>query len=188
MIRQLEATLGAADAVWTLDPDGHDVGFRIVRFPSSRVPGAMLFATEGLNVHLLAGDENLVVRQELLMAVDASQAEQTAAPSVLFAIGDSMVRAHRALKRGEALGPGLALMAETPMVGLFVEPPTFLPDADHVQVASDGGNVSLVWLLPVTASELRLIETHGWQTFEDALVRSSVDVMNLRRSEVVLEA
>lgn len=70
------------------------------------------------------------------------------------------------------------------MRALYVTHPTYLPEDFWVYDQGDY-EVVFAWLVPVTESEARFVERHGWQEFEERLAAADPDLRVLDRASVV---
>lgn len=152
-------------------------------FKDQPSPGATAYATLGLSHHLLRDPSGREYRQELLgcshECFDALVPEGN-----LLTIAADLIREHRALLRGEVVGPRGAIVPGSTLEAYYSAIPVYFPDA----LATFGGTAPptvLVWLVPITHAEAHFVFAQGWSAFEDVLVERAPDLLDLKRATVV---
>jgi hypothetical protein len=85
---------------------------------------------------------------------------------------------------GEVLKVEGLVFPDTNFVGLFATLPVYYPD-EMWACKSDGADVVLCWLLPVTDQEWRFISKSGSAEFEALLDKTQFDLFDLNRPSVV---
>jgi hypothetical protein len=177
-----ERHLGIPAGSYTKTADGERLHVEVLAFDECPRTGATSFATYGLSRSPLRQRVGPPIRQELLLCVDASLSEQDAV-NLLIALAQTVLERELALRLGELIelqrpvGPNQAfrhLISLEPVWfdGLFlldaVEPPLLV-----------------LWAIPLYDGEAAYIDQHGWDRFEDELVRVSPDICDLTRAPVV---
>jgi hypothetical protein len=104
--------------------------------------------------------------------------------SVLEFVARQLAEGRDPLTRGDVIGPAGPLVPGSPMEALYVCQPTYFPDDVATFPLAEGGIGRLWWLIPIHASEARLIEGRGAESFEDLLVSEDPDLLSLDRPPV----
>jgi hypothetical protein len=182
LIDHLEAQLGPIAGGWSQDSAGVRLPFQVVWFADAPSPGITTFATLGLSKHLLGQPTSSDVRQELLlMAQDRFRSDRLV--SALAAVGELVVERHEALPRGQTVPMGSPLVPGSSLDGFYATIPVILPDAFALLDSTDPPTV-IAWLVPIAASELSLIESHGWRWFEARIEEQQPDLFDLYRDPI----
>ncbi|WP_407359100.1 suppressor of fused domain protein [Microbacterium sp. LTA6] len=185
LIEHFERTLGPIHSGWSVDPDGAEMPFQLVRFAGGSDAGSVAYATLGLSRQALSSpDPGRFIRQELLiLAPDALKPDLVA--SLLLQVGSMVIGTRRALLRGNVIGPAGPLVPESDLTALYVTVPVYFPD-EFATFEGDDGDVVIAWLVPITTGEADFISRHGWDAFEDNLVDQDPDLVDFGRSEMKL--
>jgi hypothetical protein len=187
ILRHLEALLGPSSKR-TTGRDlvaGEAAVCAIATVRTQPVENAFTLVTVGLSDLPLEGPQGEPVRQEILLCGwDAD-------------LGDRLYRhlfdvALELREARESANPGAVIELDGPLSGrgdlrrVFLYPPTYHPDSlatiPSPPGAPDEGEIEVVWLLPVTASEALLVESAGPEAFEAYLAREDPDLLDLARS------
>jgi hypothetical protein len=94
-----------------------------------------------------------------------------------------MVERGWGLRRGEVIGPRGKLFEHGTTTALYAAAPVYLPD-DFAECAEGNRTIVLVWLVPITDDEAEYVRTHGWNSFEDALVAEDPDLTVVDRPPI----
>jgi Suppressor of fused protein (SUFU) len=70
------------------------------------------------------------------------------------------------------------------MEALYCGAPVYFSDEFHEIEDTDPPTI-LVWLIPITRAEAVFIAESAWERFEDALVESDPDLLDLERPSVI---
>lgn len=185
LVEHLERFLGPLQLGWAVDADGFKMPFQVVRFEKGSGPGTISLATLGLGRHLLTSPTSgREIRHELLILAMKGM-ESGAIPSLLHQVGSAALRGHRALLRGDVIGPHGPLVAGSSMEALYVTAPVYFPD-EFATYADAEGPVVIAWLVPISASEADYVARHGWSAFEDRLVEQDPDLTDFARQAMRL--
>jgi hypothetical protein len=174
----LESYLGPIEAGWGKSADGVEMPFQVARFPNGSGEQTISFATIGLSDHVLEG-KTKKIRQELLVIVPESLRDGPV-PGILQQVGITVLRSHRALLRGDTLGPHGRLFRDSKMEAFYVSIPVYFPDDFSVFVQA-GNQIIMAWLVPVSRNEANYVRERGWCDFEQRLVESDPDLTNVYR-------
>lgn len=157
----------------------------IATFADQPVEGAFTLVTLGLSDSPLLGPEGERVRQELLLCGWNADLDDRLY-GLLFTVATGIRDA------GETANPGAVLELDGPLGEpgdlrhVFLYPPTYHRDELATISAPDDdgscGEIEILWLLPVTAVEVELIEAQGPEAFEAHLVEADPDLLDLRRA------
>jgi hypothetical protein len=145
--------------------------------------GATAYVTLGLSDHILHAPSGRQYRQELLGASYARYADLRPEANLLTVAHD-LLGEHRALLRGEVVGPRGPLVSGSPLEAYYCSLPVYFPDA----LATFGGSVPatvFIWLVPISHAEAHYVWEHGWEKFEDLLVERDPDLLDLMRPSLV---
>jgi hypothetical protein len=184
VVEHLERYLGPIAEGWSLRDS--DTGIQVVRFADKPDPGVATLTTLGLSRHTLDMPRDRTVRQELLMVI-GSEADATAAAAALLSLAVPLAATHRALLRGEVVGPGNPVIEESPMNAWYVTRPTIFPDGLATYVGSEPPTV-VVWMIPIYPEEAAYARAKGWSAFEDRFEALQPDLFNLQRHALPLRA
>jgi hypothetical protein len=174
----LESYLGNIEAGWRRGADGVELPFQVARFQRGVGDGTVAFATLGLGGHLLGG-RTKQIRQEFMMIVPESLRDGPV-PGILQQVGIGVLETHRALLRGDVLGPKNSLFVGSKMEALYVTLPIYFPDKFSVY-AEDGTNIAIAWLVPISRNEAHYVQERGWRDFEQRLTEVDPDLANVYR-------
>jgi hypothetical protein len=155
-----------------------------VWFREQPVRGATTFATLGLSHHLLSQPTGVQLRIELLLACRNEFVSAFKAMSVLADVSDDIRSLHQAPSRGTVFGPRGRFFAESEMAALYCSAPVYFAGG-LARFSGFSEPFVPIWLVPITALEAKFVHTHGWSRFEDILVGSDPDLLDLRRPSVV---
>lgn len=181
IVEHLEAHLGTIAGGWSRKSETQSL--QVVRFADRPDPSVSTFATLGLSRHVLAMPREREVRQELLFAAhDRYPADRIASFLLSFAeyVGDR----HRALLRGDVVGPADPLIPGVAATAVYASLPVVYPDGLATFRGSEPPTV-LVWLIPLLPDEAPWVKAHGWSAFEDRLEAAEPDLFDLDRPPVV---
>ncbi len=181
LIDHLEAFLGPITGGWTEDATGDRLPFQVVWFDDTPEKDFATYSTLGLSRHALESP-TATIRQELLISVDRRFASPQLG-SVLSTFGEMVLAEHRPVLRGEVLPPRDAIVPGSTLSAFYAAAPVALPDGFAVFDGSDPQTV-FVWLVPISATEAGLIDSHGWSWFEEQLVVQQPDLFDLARRDI----
>lgn len=177
VIRHVEGFLGSISAGFKVSDS-----LLVAEFEDAPELKVNSYVTFGLSNHVLSLPNGREVRQELVGAV-GTEFGNGALASFLGTLAESLLISHRALLRGQLLGPGESI-AGTIMRHGYVAVPTFLPD-EFGQIEGTNPDTVFAWVIPVTDREAGYIREHGWDTFSDLMESIEFDVYDLSRSSIV---
>jgi len=181
IVEHLEGHLGRIERGWSAGSE--EGALQVVRFADRPDPGVATYATLGLSRHVLALPREREVRQELVFAAyDRVPADQVA--SFLLTFAEYVAGQHRALLRGDVVGPASPLVPGAAACAVYASLPVVYPDGFATWRGSDPPTV-LVWLLPLLKREAEWVKAHGWSAFEDRLESGDPDLFDLDRAGVV---
>jgi hypothetical protein len=153
----------------------------VVRFDGCPFKDAVTFSTLGLSRHLLPQPSGTEIRQELLFGC-YSRYLPVQPETVPAAVAKIVLESHKALLRGQVIGPAGPIMAGASVSGFYCSAPSVYPDEP---AGFEGPETVFVWLIPVTHDEIHYVWEHGWSAFEDLLVEKDPDVWDLERPSIV---
>lgn len=159
-----------------LDRAGRSIDLLV--FDDQPCAGASTLVTAGLS--RLAWHR---LDEELLMSV-WKDALTTDLQLVLEFVARQLAEGREPLARGDVIGPAGPLVPGTHMEALYACQPTYFPDEVATFPTDDGAMGRLWWLIPIYATEARLVEDKGAEFFEDLLVSEDPDLLSLERPPV----
>jgi hypothetical protein len=92
---------------------------------------------------------------------------------------------NQALARGSLQGPAGSILPCTSLEALYASIPVYFPD-EFAECKTTAGNTHFVWLIPAFPSEAEFVVRHGWEHFEEFLVRQQPALLDLNRDELRL--
>jgi hypothetical protein len=177
-----EQFLGPIQKSWAIDPDGVRMPFQIVQYETGGVDGTVGLATLGLSRYELRSTEGRAIRLEFFMSVLAD-IQIGLIPDLIFQVAMDALKAGEALLRGDVVGPRGPLVPGSVLQAFYVALPVYLPDAFAV-TRSEGHDVAVAWLVPVSPAEADYVRSQGWDRFEDLLVDVNPDLNDLYRKSL----
>lgn len=185
LVEHLERTLGPISAGWSVDPDGVEMPFQIVRFARGSDAGSVGYSTLGLSWRALPSPTSRChIRQELLMLAPGSLTPDHVA-SLLLQVGASVIGTEQALLRGDVIGPAGPLVPGSELTALYATMPSYFP-TEFATFSGDHGKIVIAWLVPIADSEADFVSTYGWEAFEDRLVEQNPDLVDFHRPAMKL--
>jgi len=178
--QHLENELGPIERGW--QPAGEPLGVQVALIARQPNEGCVTYATLGLSRHVLSMPNDRNVRQELLFAVHAQQADDLFS-KILFHVAESTIAKHRALLRGEVFPLNASIAVGATCSNLYVSAPVVFPAGIATYPDSVPPTV-FAWLIPITSAEADEIHSHGWNNFEDKLEQLDVDLFDVFRSSL----
>jgi hypothetical protein len=103
-------------------------------------------------------------------------------PALLHDIGTEAISRDQAYIRGEVLDLGGKLFSGTNLEAIYVTSPMHLPEDFSTVQTVDGDFCVIVWLIPITRDEAKLVAENGWDVFEKMLVQYQPDLFDLNRT------
>lgn len=174
LIEHLEARLGALTGGWKRD------GFQVGAYAGAF--GAKWFATAGLSRHPLhSRTSGRHLRQELIVGSYPSGPTE-GLPHLLGQVAGELLASGQALLRGDVLGPRGPFAPGSAMEALYASSPSYFDAEFAVAEVDDGDRAAIVWLVPISAAEAAYVASHGWNAFEDELVRHDPDLLDVGRA------
>jgi hypothetical protein len=161
---------------------------QVIQLQRGPVKGTATLATLGLSHHVMhsSNGSGKRFRMELVMLFRESEGRRNL-PGVLQQAGTEALRHHHGLLRGDVIGPWGPLQEGATAEALYASVPVYFPESFHEYTPPDGTlPIVLVWMVPITTSEAAFVRKAGWGAFERELERHDPDVLNLRRSAIVL--
>lgn len=177
LVQHLEAQLGPI-----VDGFGDQAALNVVRFADRPQAGVTTYCTLGLGQHLLRLPSGKQVRQELLLSVHDSY-DPVAVASALLTLAERLIQDHRALARGEVMGPSAPLIAGVRARAVYASLPVVFDDALMTFHGTNPPTV-LVWLIPMPPEEAEYVRDHGWEPFEEALESAEAELWDLNRNPI----
>jgi hypothetical protein len=179
--QHLEKFLGTIQGGWSHDADGRKMPFNVVEFAGGPRPNTVTFSTLGLSkTPLRSRTTGKVIHHELVIVIPETM-RNGPAPGILQQIGQDAIASEQALLRGDVIGPrGPLFSADSHMEAFYASIPVYFPDG-FATLRDDDRDVVMVWLVPISRGEAQFVRAHGWNRFEDELVRADPNLIDLRR-------
>jgi hypothetical protein len=105
-------------------------------------------------------------------------------PAVLHQIVKERLESGVAVLRGEVLKRDGFVIPETDFIALYAILPVYYPD-EMGACKTDGVDVVLCWLLPITDNEWRFISQRGWSDFEALLDQARFNFSKLNFTQAM---
>jgi hypothetical protein len=185
LIGHLEAHLGPIKAGWSRSPDGADVPVQVALFEDAPGPGNVTFTTIGLSNFPLRMNDGRSVRQELVLATHAAFKAWNVTAAIQQ-LSMHLVESRHALLRGDCLGPFDPLFPGSAADGLYSAIPVYFPDSFNALSMPGADPIVMTWLVPLLPTEREFCRRRGWPALERELLRQDPDLLDLRRSPMVL--
>ena len=176
LIAHLERHLGRMSGGYTAGT------IQVGSFRDIPQPGVTTLVTLGLSKHILRTPRGKNLRQELVTTA-ATKHDADRLGGFLSSLAESLARSHRAVLRGELLGPSESI-AGTNMRSAYATVPSLFPE-EFGQLDGTDPDTVFAWIIPVTDDEATFVRGHGWSRFETALEAREPDLFNLERASVV---
>lgn len=183
LLTHVETLLGTADSGSVIRATKSDEKYFVTRFTRTPTADATTFMTLGLSEHQLMQPDGRV-RQELIFA-HYDRFKKMASETLLASVARDCLAEHKALLRGEVLGPADRLGADTEMQALYCSAPSYFPDQLAIFEEPGFGPTVFVWLVPIWESEANFVRANGHERFEELLESSDPDLLDLSRQPVV---
>jgi hypothetical protein len=156
--------------------------FKIARFSGQPVEAAETFATLGVSSVPLALGDDRRLRQELLFS--CYRRDLPLGPQdIVHVVASDLLGDGQALLHGQVLGPAGPLFDGSPLEALYCGQPVYFDHLIH-ELDTDPPTI-FVWLIPITRSEAVFVAERGWKRFEDVLVHSDPDLLDVQRTAAV---
>jgi hypothetical protein len=172
---------------WKNDPDGKPCPFQVGLFTTTPFRGAAAYATIGLSNHLLRSrTTHKELRLEAVVMLRDDGQERGVPVVALQSIGRELLASHDAILRGDVVQPGVPVWASSELVAFYASAPAYFADDFAVCDLDSGAQCAIVWLVPVTRSEMIFVSSRGWEAFEGALAAQDPDLLNKARKGMQL--
>ncbi|HET6332759.1 MAG TPA: suppressor of fused domain protein [Polyangiales bacterium] len=145
--------------------------------------GIDTLVTLGLSDQVLAMSDGRSVRQELLITLPHDKPVDRFA-KLLLHVAERLREGGRALLRGEVVALESQIIDESPARALYTSMPVVFPEA-LATLRDTSPPTVFVWLFPLLPTEAALVESAGWNDFEDRLASAQPDLFDLTRKAVV---
>jgi hypothetical protein len=185
LFEHVESFLGQMEYGWK-DSDGTVWPFHVLRFSGGPIANTITITTMGLSdTPMPSPVSNKQIRHELLFMARPSFCDGNI-PAILHQVGMEAISDNRPYLRGELIGPRRGtLIAGTRIEALYVTNPFYLPDSFAPYRSPEGIACVFAWLIPITAKEAEFASKLGWKRFEDELIATDPDLLDLKRPSMV---
>jgi hypothetical protein len=178
LLEHLESHLGTIEGSWRRDPNGNQMPFQLVRYRGQAPPGCVVLTTFGQSSFAL--DQG---RMELMMIAPERLASGRL-PGFLLAIGQEILR-HRELPLyGDLFTNFGPLRSISTMDTLCVGRPLYHA-AQFGEFDNGTQQVTIAWLMPVSAAEADYIRARGVREFEQLMRDHDIDPTNFNRASML---
>ena len=185
LVEHIEAICGSITKGWDSDPDGNAVPFQVVLLERGPIPGTQTVSTLGLSdIELISPVSGKTIRQELVMLFRSDFGVHNL-PALVQQVALERIEQHRALLRGDVIGPRDKLVCGSSMTALYVAIPAYFPDSFHSCKREDGEDVVFAWLVPITTEEAHFVHKRGWQALETNLEERDPDLLDFKRPSMM---
>jgi hypothetical protein len=170
----LRLALGTPVRSTSARASGRRAPFRADTYADQPAEAAFTIVTVGLCETL---------RQELLVCA-WNLWRSDAFYSTLFTVADELAATNHAVAPGMALELPAPIVPGSKMAHLFIYQPVYhLKELQPIDTSS--GPIPILWLIPITESEARLIDDSGWEAFDTLLLDRDPDLLDLQRDSIV---
>lgn len=145
--------------------------------------GVNTLSTLGLSNTSLSMGRGRAVRQEFVFSIESRWEPQIFA-KLLIHVAENITNRGQALLRGEVFPLEETIVQNSGSAALYASIPVVFPD-EFATLKETSPPTVFVWLIPIMRSEAALIESRGWEEFEDCLEKSQCNVFDLDRSSIV---
>lgn len=181
-IGHLEAYLGRVQKRFEPARDEDRRPFQVLSFDGMPFRESTTIVTAGLGAHVLDQPKGPAVRQELVGCAYRAEADERFA-GLVDLVGRDMLQSHKAVLRGQVIGPGGPLVRGATVEALLCASPWYWPEGferyDGMQPP-----VLIIWLVPITASEAAFVRERGIDAFEELVEKHEPDLLDLQRSPI----
>jgi hypothetical protein len=183
-IEHLEYYLGKVNQ--TFEPIGlvDKRPFQVLSFRGTPVPEATTIATAGLSGHILEQPRGPKIRQEFVACTYHKNANEEFA-GIIDHVGRQILLEHKALLRGEVLGPAGPIVPGSTLEALLCASPWYWEDDGFSRYSGLTPAVLIVWLVPISCDEANFIQNNGIDVFEDLIAKREPDLFDLGRLSIV---
>ena len=94
------------------------------------------------------------------------------------------VSSREAVLRGDVIALPQGLLLGSRFTHLYAALPVYYDDDFKSVIVENGDQIAIVWLLPITAGEARIVTEGGWIRFEDELAKHDPDLMDMSREAI----
>ncbi len=174
-----ENQLGNFTKAWVLKNKKYNL--QVLKFHNQPFEAVNTFVTLGLSHYSLNQESGVKIHQEFVFSVNQKFNENDIA-SFILTFAESVLMSSRAVKRGEVIGPGKALIEGVESNSHFITSPVFF--GEEFEMYNNGiYDIYMCWLLPIREKEVVFIKENGWSKFELKLETiSNIDMFwNLNR-------
>ena len=187
LIAHVETYLGVLKSGWKNSRDNVQMPFQVIQTTEGAISGICCYSTIGLShFDLASSTSEKIIHQELFIAVNDTFNPRNI-PSILQGVGQQRLQFNTALLRGQVIGPREGVViADTIFSALYVAMPAYWPD-QFATCKVDARSIVFAWLVPITATEAKFIDVHGWSAFEDTLCDTHIDMCDLCRGEMTFK-
>lgn len=184
LVEHLERHFGQIECGWSVSADGDPMAFQVVRFRGTGVAKPVPYGTLGLSkIPLISPVSGKEIRQELIFLAPPEFGDRNI-PAILQNVAAEALGLERAYLRGDLIGPRSKLFDGLAFTALYVSVPVYFPDSLQTFVDDGGRAIVFAWLVPITGSEAKFVEAHGWGEFEEVLEHQNPDLVNFAREAV----
>jgi hypothetical protein len=183
LVVHLESFLGPIKSGKQSCTSNKKLPFQVIRFEHRPSPLHITQTTLGLSNYLLELPNGSTIRQELCLCYDSKS--QDLEPEIfLFVIGKDVQQSKKAVLRGSVLGPFGSLFPSSPLEAFYCTFPLYFTEEFH-EFNQVEPQVVFVWLLPIYLEEVNFISENGWESFEELLYQTEIDLLDYDRPSIV---
>jgi hypothetical protein len=180
----VEKYLGPIGREWAELESGQSLPFSVVEVKGSPVVRTTSLVTVGFSDAILRFPSGRPTRQELVLAYDNVFAQENT-QGLIARVGLDRIESGRAVARGETIGPNGRLFPSSRLEALYGALPVYFPEHFGVSRETDPPT-NFLWLVPVGPNEVRFVRECGWEAFEDLMVKTDPDLLDMDRREIDL--
>lgn len=178
LIKHIEKHLGRIYEGWQ---DQSDKSIQIALFKNQPQKGVSTYQSIGLSNYVFQLNSKKELRFEILFSLCESN-ESISVVEMLANISSYMIETKNPLKRGQLISLQENRFLGEKIIALYCCNPVFFEES-YFEYSGMPQPVVFVWLMPVLEGEAKVIQTDGWQKFEDILENSNCDFWDMNRAE-----
>jgi hypothetical protein len=185
ILPHLEKHLGKMASGLLVKQAGEPLPIQVAKFERQPIGDSTTFTTLGLSNVPLQQPDGSEIRQELLFSLRNAEPVSADIAKLLVLVATDVLESKKALLRGQVLGPLGPLIGNCNKEALYVTYPVYFPVEFHTYTISHP-QISVIWVVPITAAEANYVKRFGWSSFEDQLSGQDPDLLDLGRSPLNL--
>lgn len=186
LIDHLERRLGRLANGWKGEARQGLPAVNIGCFTGGAFADTTCYATVGLSRVPLhgAGHEGHFFMEFIAAEHDHGDSSRSMLPPMLEFVFSMCLDTREAVLRGNVIPLPDDIVCGSRFTSMYAASPVYYDEDFKSVVVENGDSVAIVWLIPITSNEARLIIDHGWDQFEAELLKTDPDLMDMNREAI----